>query len=109
MDPWGETEVLIINQARLRRVMHKYIAFFNLTRPHQGIKQAQLQKMLDHFRVRLVNGRQVLQPLDGVCLKAPLVLMELRPRHPRWPPGSFSLACSPTLRDRTKSPHPFGG
>jgi putative transposase len=32
-------ELLIINQAHLRRVMREYIEFFNTARPHQGIEQ----------------------------------------------------------------------
>jgi putative transposase len=31
--------VIILNEQHLRRVLHEYIAYFNVARPHQGIEQ----------------------------------------------------------------------
>src|SRR5262249_43916024 len=61
--------------------------------------EAQRDNPLDHLgrrrlRMRLVNGREVLEPLEPLELKAALVVVELGPGHAALPAGHTHIAQS---------------
>lgn len=53
-------KLLIINQAHLRRLMRKYITFFNTARPHQGLEQQIPVPKIGHEHAGSVRSRAVL-------------------------------------------------
>lgn len=57
--------LLVLGEAHLRRVLHAYVAYFNLARPHQGLGQAISARAAPAERRKAESGMVVAFPVLG--------------------------------------------